>query len=382
MKHFIVLLLCCTLSNSLLSQASYQDFESSELGATRGLKIQLPRNYDPESKAGYPLVLVLDGDYLFEPVAGNIDYQAYWEDIPDCIVVGINQSDTRNNDFHYDDANFFPTDAGAHFFDFIEKELLPFIDDTYNTSSFRIAVGHELSANFINYFLFKDPLQFRAYISLSPEFAAEMVSKLEQRLPSVEQEVFYYMATADADIKSLRTAIEASNTKLSVIENAKIHYRFDRFEDANHYSLVGRGIPKALNQIFEKYKPISRKEYKEQVLTYEGSPYDYLINKYEDIKHFYGFEKQVIENDIRAIAAASNKKDDLESLENLSKLVQKSFPESMLKAYYMGMYYEKSGSLSKALQQYQSGLMLQPSQYIDKELMLEKMYDTKKALKN
>ena len=48
----------------------------------------------------------------------------------------------------------------------------------------------------------------------------------------------------------------------------------------------------------------------------------------------------------------------------------------------MGMYYEIEGSLRKALLQYKSGLMLEPSQYIDKELMLDKMYQIQDELKN
>ncbi len=209
-----------------------------------------------------------------------------------------------------------------------------------------------------------------------------MINRIQQRLPTLEQETFYYLATSDADVERLRNAIIECNTKLSSIENAKLHYKFDDFDDANHYSLVGRGIPKALNEIFALYKPINGKEYNEKVLTYEGSPYDYLIKKYADIEYFYGFEKKLIENDVRAIAAACNKRDDLESLEKLAKLVKKEFPESMISAYYLGMYYEKEGNLKRALQRYKSGLLLEPSQYIDKEMMLEKMYEIQDSLKN
>ena len=134
--------------------------------------------------------------------------------------------------------------------------------------------------------------------------------------------------------------------------------------------------------LFALYKPINGKEYNEKLLTFEGTPYEYLIKKYKDIEYFYGFEKIIIENDIRAIAAACNKKDDLESLDKLSKLVKKEFPESMLSAYYLGMYYEKEGNLKRALQRYKSGLLLEPSQFIDKEIMLEKMYEIQDAMKD
>ena len=380
MKNFYALLIAFFVVFNLQSQAIYRTIDSYKLGGKRELKIQLPRNYNSKEKRTYPLIIVLDGDYLFEPVAGNIDYQSYWEDIPDCIVVGINQGETRAEDFFYDDENYFPVDNGAAFYEFITAELLPYIEDKYMASNFRIIFGHDLSANFINYYLFKNKPVFRAYVAFSPEFAPEMTNRLQQRLSVLEQETFYYMATADADIKDLRASTLQADSIFSTIENEKLFYKFDDFEDANHYALVGRGIPKALSEIFGLFKPINAKEYSEKLLTFEGTPYDYLIKKYEDIEYFYGFEKKLIENDIRAIAAACNKNDDIESLEKLAKLVRKEFPDSMLSAYYLGMYYEKQGNLKKALLQYKAGLLLQPSQFVDKEIMLEKMYDTQEAL--
>ncbi|EDP71156.1 putative esterase [Flavobacteriales bacterium ALC-1] len=380
MKNFYNLLIICFIALNIQAQAIYKTIDSYKLEGERELKIQLPRNYDPEDKRTYPLIIVFDGDYLFEPVAGNIDYQAYWEDIPDCIIVGIKQGNTREDDFFYDDESFFPAHDGASFYEFMATELLPFIEDNYKASDFRIIVGHDLGANFINYYLFKDVPLFRAYIALSPDLAPEMINRLHQRLSILNKETFYYMATGDADVKSLRASIIKNDSVIKTVQNEKLFYKFDDFEDANHYSLVGRGIPKALNEIFAFYKPINSKEYTEKVLPSENTPYDYLVKKYEDIEYFYGFEKKLIENDIRAIAAACNKKDDLESLEKLAKLIKKEFPESMLSAYYLGMYYEKEGNLKRALQRYKSGLLLEPSQFIDKEIMLEKIYDIQEEM--
>jgi predicted alpha/beta superfamily hydrolase len=382
MNKYYSLIICCLVALYSEAQAIYKTIDSYKLEGKRELKIQLPRNYDPEEKRSYPLIIVLDGDYLFEPVAGNIDYQAYWEDIPDCIVVGIKQSSTRQNDFFYDNESFFPAHDGASFYEFMAAELIPYIEDNYKASDYRIIFGHDLSANFINYYLFKDEPIFSAYVALSPDLAPEMNNRMQQRLSILNRDTFYYLATANDDVSNLRTSILEINAIIKTVQNEKLHYKFDDFEDANHYSLVGRGIPKALNEIFALYKPINLEEYNEKLLTFEGSPYDYLIKKYEDIEYFYGFEKKLIENDIRAIAAACNKKNDLESLEKLSSLIRKEFPESMLSAYYSGMYYEKEGNLKRALQRYKSGLLLAPSQYIDKEMMLEKMYEIQDKMKD
>jgi predicted alpha/beta superfamily hydrolase len=361
-------------------QAKYEEFYSTKLDDTRGLKIQLPRNYDPEDGRAYPLVLVLDGDYLFEPVVGNIDYQAYWDDMPDCIVVGVNQSDTRDVDLSFNDDTLLPTEDGALFFEFISMELIPYMNSTFKTTPFRIIVGHDLSANFLNYYLFKDNPIFRAYVALSPEIENETMNRVVGALATVKEESFYYLATSDADLKKLRKNILKLDGKLKTVSNPKIHYAFDDFDEANHYSLVGRAIPKALNQIFRLFKPINGKEYREQILPYDGTPMEYLDRKYDKVKNFYGFDKIIIENDIRAIAAACVKKNDVESLQRLSKLARKEFPDSMINAYYVGLYHEKAGNTKKALQRYQEGLMLKPSQFIDKDILLEKIYRLKEEL--
>ncbi len=359
------------------AQVIYQPIESLKLGETRDLKIQLPRNYNPEDKIQYPLVIILDGDYLFEPFGGNIDYQAYWGEMPQCIVVGVNQGESREKDLFYDKEIYFPAHEGASFFEFIGMELIPFIESKYNVSQFRIVAGHDLSANFINYYLFKDNPIFRAYILLSPDLAPEMATRIQDRFSSLKTDTFYYIATAENDIEYLKDKIVSHNAQLEVLTNPKVHYRFDDFKDADHYSLVGLGIPKALNEIFSLYKPINKKEYTDQVLTFEEGPFKYLEKKYDDIKLFYGFEKKVVENDLRAVAAAGIKKDDRNALKDLSKLARKEYPESMISAYYTGMYWENENNLKKALHSYQSGLLLKTSDFIDKDILLDKIYTIK-----
>lgn len=386
MKPIFVSILLSFFVFKSFSQAKTETLSSSFFDFERELKIQLPRNYNPQSELVYPLVIVLDGDYLFEPVAGNIDYQAYWQDIPDCIIIGINQETTRKEDFTTSD------DAKMNFYKFIKQEIVPYAESKYKASKFRIIVGHDLSANYAHHFLAKthtenstedqDDSLFRAYVILSPTLNETLTTELKKQLLNTKKKLFYYLATGDSDLDSTKLAINNLNKSLETIQNSKLNYTFDNFNGANHYSLVGRGIPKALNKIFALYKPINKEEYKQKVLTNSASPYNYLINKYETIESFYGFKKKYTENDIRAIMSASIKRDDLESIENLVNLVKEEFKESMLSNYYLGLLSEKKGNLTKALLYYKSSLSLKPSQFIDKELMLEKIYSTKKKLGN
>ena len=108
-----LLLLFLVLPIIAFSQPEYKTVESKILRQKRDIKIQLPRNYNSNSEKTYPVIYVLDGDYLFEPVAGNVDYFSYWEDMPEAIVVGINQIGAREGDTSYDQSNYFPVDGGA-----------------------------------------------------------------------------------------------------------------------------------------------------------------------------------------------------------------------------------------------------------------------------
>lgn len=359
------------------SQTIYEEFTSSKLGEKRGIKIRLPQNYNPDGDLKYPLILVLDGDYLFEPVAGNIDYQAYWDEIPDCIVVGVKQELTRESDFEFSEETYMPSQDGATFYEFISMELLPHIKNNYNTSSFEVILGHDLGANFINYYLFKELPLFDAYIALSPDFALKTPNRLAARLDGLESELFYYLASSDGDVRLLRESILEADKKLTGISNSKFHYSFDDFTGSNHYTLVSQAIPEALSEVFHYYKPINKKEYKEELLPFTGTTFEYLEKKYNDIEYYYGLEKSVIENDLRAIAAACKNRNDNESLLKLAKLARKTYPESMIGAYYLGLYNEETGNYKKALQRYQSGLLLTPSLFIDKDFLLDKIYEIK-----
>ncbi len=98
-KIFLVIIVLFFGFNSFSqSKVIYEEFQSYILDQSRRLKIQLPRNYEENTEKVYPIVVVLDANYLFEPVAGNVDYFSYWEDMPESIVVGIMQGDSRYDD--------------------------------------------------------------------------------------------------------------------------------------------------------------------------------------------------------------------------------------------------------------------------------------------
>ncbi len=373
MKKSILFIIALILSVSGYSQVIYETFKSIKLDQSRELKIQLPRNYKNNEDKTYPLIIVLDGDYLFEPVVGNVDYFSYWDDMPESIVVGINQKKTRTDDCRYDLAEYLPDDKGAEFFEFIGQELIPFLDKKFRTAQLKTIIGHNYTANFINYFLLKEKPLFHAYINLSPELAPNMEDRLTSALTSAPPNTWFYLATGFNDTDKNNKSIIALDEKLSVIENPNLNYFFDNFEESTHYTLVGKAIPRALEVIFEIYRPISKKTYKEVILSLDTSPYQYLVDSYKNTEQLYGIKRKIRVNDFIAISTSIEKNKNWDELEPLGKLALKEYPDNMLGHYYLGMFYEQTGEPKKAMRSYERGFQMSEVAFLTKDYMLDKV---------
>jgi len=377
MKHLSTKLLAFILPLVSWSQILHETVNSQKLGEQREIKIQLPRNYEQNSEKRYPIVVVLDGDYLFEPVAGMVDYYSYWKDIPEMIVVGINQDGIRMEDTAYGE-NSLPADKGAKFFEFIGMELLASLDQKYRTSNFRMIVGHDFTANFINYYLLKQEPIFKGYINLSPDLAPEVANWVTDALESSESKKWFYLATSNEDIPALKSGIASFDNQLKGINNKLVSYKFEEFTGESHYSLVGKAIPSAISSMFEIYRPISTKDYNEILLQTSISPTQYLTEKYESIEELYGLKRQISINDFMAVHNAIEKTRNWEAYKDLYKLAFDHYPGTMLGTFFEARHEEETGNPKKAMRMYQNAYGQKSIAFLDADYMLEKADAIKK----
>lgn len=378
MKRLLLLLLAISLPLVSNAQIKYESLSSQKLGETRQIKIQLPRNYEENKEKRYPVVVVLDGDYLFEPVAGMVDYYSYWEDVPEMIVVGINQDGIRMDDTYYSEQNFLPAKKGAEFFEFIGMELLAQLDQKYRTANFRIIIGHDFTSNFINYYLLKQNPVFQGYINLSPDLAPEMANRVTNALNTAESKKWFYLATGSSDVPALKDNILSFDNQLKNIENEMVTYKFDNFQDATHYSLVGKAIPSAIESMFKTYRPISTKDYNEILLQTSVSPSDYLAEKYNSIEELYAIKRKISINDFMAVHKAIEKTRNWEEYKNLYKMAQEHYPGTMLGTFFEARYEEETGNPKRAMRIYQNAYGQEKIAFIDTDFMLEKADAIKK----
>lgn len=361
------ILLCLGLN----AQVTQEIFESFKLQERRDVQYYFPEDYDEEKK--YPLVVVLDGDYLFDQVVANSKFYSRFHGMPQMIVVGVNQSkeSIRLDDCAWD-VNGLPDEKAKKFYEFLGMELIPYLDLNYNTSSFKMIVGYDITANFQNYWLFKENSRFNAYINISPTLAPEMETRVPSRLGAFDKQIFYQLILEGEKSKNTSRILEM-NKAIKALDKESLHYFFDEYPNADHISIAAYGIGKAFDNIFGMFKPISPKEYKTQILTSEEPVFNYLENKYKSIEDLFGITKTVDLNDIMAIYAASRKKEDFESLKPLSDLCKREYADTMLGFFFEGEYYEQMGEPKKALKTFEKAFGMDEIDFLTKEMALEKI---------
>ena len=353
-------------------QVTKEIFESFKLQERRDVSYYFPESYSDEKK--YPLIVVLDADYLFDLVVANAKFYSKYQGMPESIIVGVHQEENelRWEDCDFEQDNGLPTEKGQQFYEFLGTELIPYLETSYSIAPFKMFIGYDITANFGNYFLFKDRSFFNSYLIISPLLATEMESRVPSRLLDLNQEIFYNLVLEKEKTED-RNRILQMNNAIASLQREDLHYFFDEYEKPDHISVASYGISKAFDNIFEMFRPISPKQYKTQILTSDGPVIQFLLDKHERIEKMLGYEKEPELNDIMAIYAGCLKKDDYESLKSLSEICKKQYPETMLGFYLEGEYLELAGEPKKAMKAFEKAFLMNPIDFLTKEMALEKI---------
>ena len=345
---------------------------SKYLNEKRAIEIQLPRSYEIEVDKNYPLMIVLDGDYMFNIVSGSVDYLSYWGDIPENLVVGINQKDTRFQDSSvFDNITYTPISSTASFYDFIVNELIPYFSKNYRVSNFKVIVGQERTANFANFFLLKNDPQIRGVISISPKISENMNRYLNENLSKSNSKIVYTLSSSKRDFESIFKNVSELTASLDSIENKNLRFESLIFDKENHYILPSVSVPKSIRSTYSIYSDIDKIEYDSIISKLETSPIDYLKNKYQLIKEFYDLDKTISMNDFMAIEEFIEENEFFNLYDELSELAKQEYPGTILPSYYKGRFIEETGDPKKAMYIYRSAYNMKEVKGLTKEYLLE-----------
>lgn len=221
-----------------------QTIKSDVLNEQRPIIISLPKDYDT-SEARYPVLYLTDGLQNIWHVMGTLEVLTRTGSAPPMIVVGI-ESTNRLRDFTLTTSKNNPgSGGGKKFLEFIQKELIPYIDSNYRTNAFRILEGHSLGGLFAASTLLEKPDLFNAFIIMSPalwwneEELTEKAKPFFKTHPDIKKTIFFGIGTYESGADyGMRKELKNFTDVLS--ENQPKNLRFERkeMEGEGHMSSV------------------------------------------------------------------------------------------------------------------------------------------------
>ena len=282
MKSIFTILLFLTSSVHIFAQGettakntkefvlgSVQTIHSEILGEDRILNIYLPDDYDKNIK--YPVIYLLDGsaDEDFIHVVGIVQYNTFsWVDrIPKSIVVGIANTSRKLNftspTTRAGDKKLVPNNGGsANFIAFIEKELQPYVEKTYQTNGSKTIIGQSLGGLLATEILFTKPRLFNKYIIISPSLWWRDGDLLKQNPAILNQDyadptAIYIGVGKEGSIDGSKNHIMEEDAKLlfSKIKQGKsknIKVYFDYLPEENHATVTHQAVFNAFRALYPK----------------------------------------------------------------------------------------------------------------------------------
>ncbi len=234
-----------------------RQLHSVELNENRTLNIYLPEGFNRDSS--YPVIYLLDGsaDEDFIHVAGLVQFYTFpWVNVlKKSIVVGIANVD-RRRDFTFPtsiekDKKDFPTTGGSEkFIQFIEKELQPYIDQSFKTNGSKMLIGQSLGGLLAAEVLLKKPDLFTQYIIVSPSLWWDKESLLKTQLAAFEKKTSVYIAVGkegksmEDDAKALHDLLKAKLTNGTL--------QFEYISNKQHGNIFHQAVANAFEFFGEK----------------------------------------------------------------------------------------------------------------------------------
>ena len=234
-----------------------RQLHSVELNENRTLNIYLPEGYNKDSS--YSVIYLLDGsaDEDFIHVAGLVQFYTFpWVNVlPKSIVVGIANVD-RRRDFTFPttvekDKKDFPTTGGSEkFIRFLEKELQPYINQSFKTNGANMLIGQSLGGLLATEILLKKPDLFSQYLIVSPSLWWDNESLLKIKAAPFKNKTTVYIAVGkegkimEDDAKALHELLKAKGTDLSL--------KFDFIGNKMHGNIFHQAVANAFEFLGEK----------------------------------------------------------------------------------------------------------------------------------
>jgi len=146
------------------------------------------------------------------------------------------------------------TGGSAKFKDFIEKELVPYIDSSYRTSKERALAGHSQAGLFATWMMLNHPSIFEKYIILSPSLWVENGQMIKQSIKlQSSSTITAYFAVGSMEHDNNRSMVDEVKLFYSDLPKSKnFKSKLEIIDDENHVSMVPASLTKGFKYLFGK----------------------------------------------------------------------------------------------------------------------------------
>ena len=316
--------------------------QSKILDEERSIWVRTPLAY-PHSNAKFPVVYMLDG-HAPQPsmMAGIIEQQAWGRQMPEMILVSIQNTNRSRDLTPTDDGKGGRVGGGDKFLKFIEKEVMPLVERNYRTQPFKIFAGHSLGGLTVVYSLATRPDLFDAYIAASPvlhydnNFVIKETAKMFARRGNLRKYLFLGLGNEPNYKKGWNRFAKLLKDKTP----NGFEYEFRDFPKDNHASVVMPVYYNGLRMIFDGWIPP------------QSGSMAALETHYKKLSKRFGYEILIPEEMLNQIGYQFLRAGkSLNAIDVFMKNV-KLYPDSPNVYDSLGEAYEKSGSNRKAYENY------------------------------
>ncbi len=248
-----------TTSTEPLTIGEVRVITSEILNEERTLNICLPNDFNKDST--YPVIYLLDGsiDEDFLHIVGLVQFFNLQFAMPECIIVGIANVD-RKRDFTFKTAlkdlkTKYPTTGhSASFIDFVEKEMQPYIETTYNTSATKYLIGQSLGGLLASEILLTKGHLFSHYFIVSPSLwwdNESMLGKAEKLLENQGNfKAYVYVSVGGQEDKLMINEAEALVEVIKTKHWPDLQVTYNKVPLENHASILHQSINDAFKILF------------------------------------------------------------------------------------------------------------------------------------
>jgi len=301
------------------------------------------------------VLYTLDAERYYHPTVAVVRFLAEYGHAPPMIVVGIPNTD-RRRDFSYSSTSDDPVIGADRFLKFMEEELIPFIDNTYRTTPYRIIKGWCATGVFCIHALFTRPGLFDATIASSPYLVedASFIFQLVEDYPQhgLASRQFLYMTVGGRDRPDAKVEVPRFAALLKRKELKGLDWHFVRLETEDHYTIDLRTSHSGLETLFSELIHVER-------MIKDGP--DHAKKKLNALAELYGFDESLPEETLVRMGYVLLNQERFEDAVTLFQINAECYPDSYLSYENLGEAYMMTGQKERALQNFQKSLDLNPA---------------------